>query len=173
MPFLHAVPPLPDDPRQPDGPAATPPPGAAVVRRDVLPAEPAEVWDALVDAERLADWWGEGTELEPVAGGAGRFVDSDGTVREAMVVEASPGRRLRIDWWPAGDDDAPASRVTIDLEPGPGGTTVVTVTEAILADLVVHPALFLPGRPDDGRSHHGPRCAAASRSGVGVLVATG
>jgi uncharacterized protein YndB with AHSA1/START domain len=141
MPYLDLVPPVPDEP---EDSRAGAPPSAEVTRREVLPADPAAVWAALTDPDRLGSWWGEGTVLDPAPGGAGRFVDPDGSVREGMVVEATPGRRLRLDWWPE-DGDEPASRVTIDLEPAPDGSTVLTVTEAVLRDLVVHPAVFLRG----------------------------
>ena len=124
---------------------------------------PERVWRALTMADELGAWWGASTELDARAGGTGRFVDPDGTVRTGMVVEASPNRRLQLDWWPDDDgtDDQPATRVTIDLEPCPFGT-VVTVTEAVLTDLVVPP----PGVP---RPPPAPReRAIGARPGAGA-----
>ena len=117
-----------------------------VVRRQVLEASPDRVWRALTDPDELAAWWGEGTTIVAEPGGQVHAVDPDGTTRHGVVVEAEHGRRLRLDWWPADDDDTPATRVTIELEPCPFGT-VVTVTEAVLVDLVVHPPVFLAPPP--------------------------
>lgn len=155
-----------DDHRRPPGfrPSPTEDPAAAddttvlegdADRRVVLEAAPDDVWRALTDPDELDAWWGEGSTLDPIPGGEGRFVDDDG-VRAARVVEARPGQRLVLDWWPEDPaDDTPASRVTIELVPCPFGT-VLTVTERRLLDvselptLVVPRPTFLPFRPGFG-----------------------
>ena len=134
-----------------------------VQRRAVLEAPPAEVWRALTDPAALDAWWGEGTTLDAVPGGTGRFVEDGEPTRVGVVVEARPHERLRLDWWPEDpEDDEPARRVTVDLAPCPFGT-VVTVTEAALVDLVVHPPVLLAPHPWSTRTRPGP---------VGLLART-
>lgn len=132
-----------------------------VRRRVVLEAPVDTVWRALTDPDHLAEWWGEGTTLDAVPGGLGRFCEEDGRTRVGVVVEVRPGRRLRIDWSDEDpDSDDPASRVTIELSPCPFGT-VVTVVEAALVDLDLLPGLVT--RPDTSAAflpptwnHHRP-----------------
>ena len=102
------------------------------------------MWRALTDPEELAAWWGEGTTLKAGPGGSGRFVEDDEPTRLGTVVEVRPGQRLVFDWWPEDpDEDEPASRVTVDLEPCPFGT-VVTITQRTLLDMSLLPVLVLP-----------------------------
>lgn len=118
-----------------------------VDRRVVLEATPDGVWRALTDADELASWWGEGSELDPTPGGEGRFVEDGEPVRVARVVEARPGRRLVLDWWPEDPAaDEPATRVTIELDPCPFGT-ILTVAERALLDLSGLPVLAAPQEP--------------------------
>jgi uncharacterized protein YndB with AHSA1/START domain len=123
----------------------------AVRRRVVLEAAATDVWRALTDPDELGAWWGDGSELDAVQGGEGRFVEEGGPVRRARVVEVRDARRLVLDWWPEDPgEDEPATRVTIELVPCPFGT-VVTVVECALLDLSELPVLvaprptFLPG----------------------------
>jgi uncharacterized protein YndB with AHSA1/START domain len=99
-----------------------------VTRELVLPAPPEEVWDALTDADRLAEWFANDVELDPVRGGAGRFRWGDGEVRHAVVEELEDERLLSLRWW---DEEAPEdeSLVTITLQEEDEGTRVV-VTES-------------------------------------------
>jgi uncharacterized protein YndB with AHSA1/START domain len=127
-----------------------------VHRRIVLEATPDEAWRALTDPDELAAWWGEGSQLDAVPGGEGRFEEDDEPTRLARVVEVRSGRRLVLDWWPEDPEvDEPATRVTIELVPCPFGT-IVTVTECVLLDLSELPVLvaprptFLPRSPGPG-----------------------
>jgi uncharacterized protein YndB with AHSA1/START domain len=105
-----------------------------VVERNVdLDATPAEVWRALTEPEELATWFGPAVELDLRPGGAGRFVDDDGTARRAVVDEVHDGVRLVLRWWPEGDDPgAGASVVTFVVAPTGSGTRLV-VTEQLVA----------------------------------------
>jgi uncharacterized protein YndB with AHSA1/START domain len=135
--------------RTPRTPGFRPPAGddhesRDVRRRVVIEAPPEDVWRALTDPDELAAWWGDDTELDATPGGEGRFVEDGEPVRLARVVEASPERRLMLDWWPEDPDvDEPATRVTIELVPCPFGT-VVTVLECALLDLSALPVLAAP-----------------------------
>ncbi len=132
-------------PDSPPAPASAGPglPGD-VDRRIVIEAAPADVWRALTDPDELAAWWGDGTTLDAEPGGSGRFVEDSEPTRLGTVVDVEPERRLVLDWWPEDpDEDEPASRVTIELEPCPFGT-VVTVTQRALLDLTRLPVLVAP-----------------------------
>lgn len=127
-----------------------------VRRRVVLEAAPAEVWRALTDPDELAAWWGDGSELDAMPDGEGRFVEEGEPVRRARVVEVRPERRLVLDWWPEDpESDDPATRVTIELTPCPFGT-VVTVLECVLLDLSELPVVVTP-RPTFLPSPWGPQ----------------
>jgi uncharacterized protein YndB with AHSA1/START domain len=91
-----------------------------VTREIVLEAEPAEVWSALTEPERLAEWFANDVELELEPGGSGVFRWDDGEERHAVVEEVEPGRLFAFTW-----DE---SRVSIELEEVDEGTRVV-VTE--------------------------------------------
>ena len=94
-----------------------------VEREIVLPASPAEVWEALTDPERLEEWFATEVELDPTPGGEGVFRWGDGEERHAVVREARPEERLVLDW----DDDG---EVVLELEEVDGGTRVRVVETA-------------------------------------------
>jgi uncharacterized protein YndB with AHSA1/START domain len=89
-----------------------------VTRELVLPAPPAEVWEALTDPDRLEEWFANDVELDPEPGGEGVFRWED--------VEA--GRRFSVRW---SDEESPGeeTHVAFTLEEVPEGTRV-TVTES-------------------------------------------
>ncbi|HEX2849773.1 MAG TPA: SRPBCC family protein [Acidimicrobiales bacterium] len=91
-----------------------------------------EVWDAIVDDERLGEWFGaDELALDVEPGGIGRFVFGD-ELRFARVDEVEEHTRLGLTWWPAAGDGA-ASRVTIELSPAPGRGTRIRVVETRLS----------------------------------------
>jgi len=101
-----------------------------VVREVVLPAEPDEVWEALTDAERLAEWFANDVELDARPGGKGVFRWDDGETRHARVEEVVPGERFGFRW----SDGEDESRVTIALEQVDEGTRLrVVETPSALA----------------------------------------
>ena len=69
-----------------------------VKREVVLPAARDEVWAALTEAERLEEWFANEVELDVRPGGSGVFRWGDGSVREAIVEEVDPERRLGFRW---------------------------------------------------------------------------
>jgi uncharacterized protein YndB with AHSA1/START domain len=101
------------------------------VRREILlEAPPEEVWEAVTDPERLAEWFATEVELEPVEGGEGTFRWGDGSERRAVVEEVDPERRFAFRWRePDGDGE---TRVELELEEVDAGT-VLTVVERPLA----------------------------------------
>lgn len=95
------------------------------VRREIVfPAEPAEVWEALTEPERLEDWFATEVELEPTPGGRGVFRWGNGEERSVSVEEVEPERLLTLRW----EDDG--GEVVFTLEPVPEGTRLVVVESA-------------------------------------------
>jgi uncharacterized protein YndB with AHSA1/START domain len=86
-----------------------------IEREIVFPATPAEVWEAITEAERLEEWFATEVELDPQPGGEGVFRWGDGDERRAVVREAEPEERLVLDW----DDEG---EVVLELEEVEGGT---------------------------------------------------
>jgi uncharacterized protein YndB with AHSA1/START domain len=91
-----------------------------VEREIVVPASPAEVWEALTEPERLEEWFATEVELDARPGGEGVFRWGDGDERHAVVEEVLEERRLVLDW----DDEG---RVVLELEEVEGGTRVHVV----------------------------------------------
>ena len=90
-----------------------------------LESPPDEVWEALTDEDRLAEWFANDVALDAEPGGEGIFRWDDGEERHAFVEEVDPERRCVFTW-----DD---SRVVIELEEIPI-VTRVTVVESPLAE---------------------------------------
>lgn len=108
------------------------------VRREIeLPGPPEEVWPALADPDRLAEWFGARAEGAFGPGGRLEFRWPDGSRRAASIEEYAPPRRLAFRWAPF--DRAPngrtrrrhPTRVELDLEPADGGTRLVVVERSL------------------------------------------
>src|SRR5919202_399957 len=91
-------------------------------RQLYIPADPSRLWEALTEPRPVSEWFGARVEWDLTPGGAARFVEDDGAVREGRVDAVSPGRRLRFRWWPEGQADQAASEVTYTLDPEDDGT---------------------------------------------------
>ena len=97
-----------------------------VVERCVEVAAPAaDVWEAVVDPERLGEWLNVDVEMDVQPGGAARFVTPDGR-RLGVVEEIVPQRRLVFSWWPS-PGFGRTSRVEIELAECDAGTEVRVV----------------------------------------------
>jgi uncharacterized protein YndB with AHSA1/START domain len=100
-----------------------------LIKREVLlPASPAEVWDALTDGKRVSEWFGAEVEVESRLGGRVRFRWRDGGERGA-VIEALETQRLLVLRWLPFEKDAegktrtrPSTKVRFTLEPREQGT---------------------------------------------------
>jgi uncharacterized protein YndB with AHSA1/START domain len=102
-----------------------------VVRRDVtLDADRDAVWAALADPRRLEQWFAERVDVAIEAGARGTVTDHDGTVRDVVVEEVLPGRRLALRWEAEG---VPASIVELTLDDLGRGRTRLVVVEVPLA----------------------------------------
>lgn len=107
-------------------------PMSSVEREKELDSPVEEVWDAIVDDERLGEWFGaDELSLDVEPGGTGRFVFGD-ELRFARVDEVEERSRLGLTWWPAAGD-GPASTVTIELAPVQGERTRIRVVETRLS----------------------------------------
>jgi uncharacterized protein YndB with AHSA1/START domain len=102
-----------------------------MIRREiVLPATRDEVWDALTEPERLADWFANDVEVDLRPGGGASFRWSNGEERRATVTEVDPERRLAFEWDDEGEvqftleDDADGTRLTV-VETTPAWSTAL------------------------------------------------
>jgi len=102
-----------------------------MIRREiVLPAPREDVWEALTEPERLADWFANDVDLDLWPGGDASFRWSNGEERHATVTEVEPERRLAFEWDDEGeveftlDDDADGTRLTV-VESSPQWSTAL------------------------------------------------
>ncbi len=110
-----------------------------MIRREtVLPAARDDVWDALTDPGRLADWFANHVELDMRPGGRAHFRWNNGEERNATITELVPGERLAFTWEDEGDveftlaDDADGTRLTV-IETAPAWTTALDLQASALA----------------------------------------
>ncbi len=110
-----------------------------MIRREiVLPAPRDEVWDALTDPERLADWFATEVELDLRVGGDATFRWGNGEERHATVTGVEPGEHLAFEWDDDGEveftlaDDADGTRLTV-VETVPAWSTALDVQALALA----------------------------------------
>jgi uncharacterized protein YndB with AHSA1/START domain len=94
-----------------------------ITRELVLTQPPEEVWEALTDPERLAEWFANEVELDPRPGGRGVFRWDNGETRTATVEEVDPLHRFGFRW-----EDEGEGEVEFELEEVDEGTKV-TVRE--------------------------------------------
>lgn len=127
-----------------------------VTREVLLPAEPDEVWAALTDPDRLAEWLADEVALELEPGGEATFRWEDGELRTGFVEAVEPPALLSL-WW--GGNGEELTRVEFTLEAVSGGTRlrVVEVRPVLTLDATVRATAPLPpGRAD------GPQARALS-----------
>jgi uncharacterized protein YndB with AHSA1/START domain len=110
-----------------------------MIRKEiVLPAPREEVWDALTDPERLADWFANDVELDLRVGGGATFRWGNGEERRATVTEVEHGERLAFEWDDEGEvgftlaDDADGTRLTV-VETVPAWSTALDLQASALA----------------------------------------
>ena len=110
-----------------------------MIRKEiVLPAPREEVWRALTDPERLADWFANDVELDLRPGGDACFGWGNGEQRRATVTDVEPGERLAFSWEDEGEieftlaDDVDGTRLTV-VETAPAWTTALDLQASALA----------------------------------------
>ena len=94
-----------------------------VRRSTVIDAPREEVWDALVDPSRLAEWLADEVEVDEPDSIIFRW--ADGRQRRGVVEEVDAPARLALRW---ADRDGRQTKVVFELDEAAGGTRV-TVTE--------------------------------------------
>lgn len=110
-----------------------------VVRETFLDADPAEVWEAVTEPERLGDWFGADVEGDVVEGEVLRFTSPDGAERRAVVERAEREKALVFRWLPTDED--PSSRVAITIVEVPDGTVLRVVETRIEAAVSPSPRI--------------------------------
>jgi uncharacterized protein YndB with AHSA1/START domain len=110
-----------------------------MIRREiVLPAPREEVWEALTDPDRLAEWFANEVDFDLRPGGGASFRWSNGEERSATVTEIDPERRLAFEWDDEGeveftlDDAGDGTRLTV-VETAPAWTTALDLQASALA----------------------------------------
>jgi len=92
-----------------------------MIHREIfLPAGPDEVWEALTDPVRLADWFANEVEIDLRRGGAVTFRWSNGEERRGTLTEVDPEERLAFTW----DDEGEVRFTLTELD---GGTRLQVV----------------------------------------------
>jgi uncharacterized protein YndB with AHSA1/START domain len=110
-----------------------------MIRKEiVLPAPREEVWAALTDPERLADWFASEVDLDLRPGGGAHFRWGNGEERRATVTEVEPEERLSFEWSDEGaveftlEDDADGTLLTV-VETSPAWSTALDLQASALA----------------------------------------
>jgi uncharacterized protein YndB with AHSA1/START domain len=97
-----------------------------------------EVWAALTEADRLAEWFANDVELDLRPGGAASFRWGNGEERHATIIEVEPEERLALRWEDEGeveftlDEDADGTRLTV-VETSPAWSTALDLQASALA----------------------------------------
>jgi uncharacterized protein YndB with AHSA1/START domain len=128
-----------------------------VTRSLLIPAAPEDVWEALIDPSRLAEWFADeidAAELVPEAEVVFRW--DDGRQRHGVVEEVDEPERLVFRW---SGSDGEESQVAFDLVEEAAGTRVTVVETGLTRRSVA-------GR---GRSW-GPRLRALALSARAVAA---
>jgi uncharacterized protein YndB with AHSA1/START domain len=100
----------------------------AVERQVTLPADPAVVWDHLIDGDLVGDWMGGVVTVDARPGGSITMTPEDGPRIWGTIEEVVPGHRLQWSWR---TDDGLPTQVEIEIEPVEDRTTL-TVRETLL-----------------------------------------
>ncbi|MEV0729952.1 SRPBCC family protein [Polymorphospora sp. NPDC050346] len=96
---------------------------SAELRAEVEIDAPAEkIFESLTDSAAASSWFGYPIEIEPHVGGRYAMGGFDNNPNPAKIVDLTPGRRLTVDWGPAGVN-------TWELE-GSAGRTRLTLVQS-------------------------------------------
>ncbi|MCW2877146.1 MAG: hypothetical protein JWQ95_1246 [Sphaerisporangium sp.] len=88
----------------------------------LIDASPEEVFDSLIDSEKVSRWFGMPIEIEPRIGGRFAMGGLEADPSPAKLLEVEPGRRMSVDW---GDSGV----TTWELE-GSNGRTRLTMVQS-------------------------------------------
>jgi uncharacterized protein YndB with AHSA1/START domain len=128
----------------------------AVVMTERIRATPDEVFDFLVDPDKLVRWMGTTAEVDPRPGGVFRVNVTGDDIASGTYVTVERPRRIVVSWGWEGSDHVPPGSSTVSFElTADGDETVVELVHA-----------GLPGGQDDehrtGWAHYLPRLGRAA-----------
>lgn len=106
-----------------------------VTREIVVPAERADVWDALTTDELLESWLAPHVELDPCEGGDVSVRYDDGEERSGTVEAVDPHERIAFRWERAPGEESTVEFRLVDV---PAGTRVIVVETGAPADSGPH-----------------------------------
>ena len=107
-----------------------------VFREEVVTSDVAEVWAALTEPDRVAQWFGDRAEVDLRVGGAVAFHWPAGEVSKGVITAVEPMTRYAFSWDVFGSviDPAAFTQVEFSLRAVEGGVAV-RVVESGLARL--------------------------------------
>lgn len=126
----------------------------SVEREILLEAPPEDVWEAVADPGRAAEWFGARVTWDLEPGGRATFTFPDGRERPARVDAVEEGREVVFHYLPVERDvdgtvrKTPGSTVEITLEPHGRGTRVRVVETTTF--LTAYPRFLPEARRDEG-----------------------
>jgi uncharacterized protein YndB with AHSA1/START domain len=117
-----------------------------MIRKEIVfPVPREELWDALTEPERLAEWFANEVDVDLRPGGGASFRWANGEERHATVTTVEPERRLSFAWEDEGEvefvlsDDADGTRLVV-VETVPAWTTALDLqASALLHDSSASP----------------------------------
>jgi uncharacterized protein YndB with AHSA1/START domain len=97
-----------------------------VSREELIAADMSTVWGALTEADQVAQWFGDGAEIDLRVGGAVRFSWPAGEISSGVITVLEPSTRFAFSWDVFGTVSDPSVFTTVEfwLRPTDGGTTV-------------------------------------------------
>jgi uncharacterized protein YndB with AHSA1/START domain len=137
---------------------------ASVRREVVLPVPPEELWPALTEPDRLAEWLAPQVDIDARPGGGAVFRWEDGA-RRAVIEEVDAPHRLAFRWAEIGEDgECGTSRVELTLEEVAEGTRLrvleTGIGDSLLATVAVLAAASTWPKLLDGLRRAGRAVAA-------------
>jgi uncharacterized protein YndB with AHSA1/START domain len=108
-----------------------------VERETLIEADPEEVWEAITDEDRLAEWIADEVELDPVEGGDATFRSDEGE-RSGTVQTVEEEERFAFTWARPGEGE---SLVEFTIEAVPRGTRL-TVVETPIGQIATATAMM-------------------------------
>lgn len=103
------------------------------VRREIkLAVDRTAAWEALADPRRLEQWLAAAVDVEIHPGSEGTVTDHDGTVRDVVVEEVLPGRRLALRWAAPGQAPTIVELTLHDTEDGRARLVVLEIPVAVV-----------------------------------------
>lgn len=99
----------------------------------ILPVDPDTAFDLITQPKRLRRWKTVAARVDLKLGGEYRWTITPGYSAMGSITQIEPGKSIVYSWGWDGSTDLPpgATKVTVTLEPVPGGTSVRLVHEGL------------------------------------------